>query len=87
MRGAARAGHVLVGHRHRPLDACRWRWPSLCAGGHLRVGMEDTLTFARGVPVEHNADLVERVARIAEIAQRPAMSTSDARDLLQVKPR
>jgi uncharacterized protein (DUF849 family) len=60
---------------------------SLAKGGHLRVGMEDTLTFARGVPVTHNAELVERAARLAELAQRPAMSTADARDLLQIKPR
>ena len=60
---------------------------SLSAGGHLRVGMEDTLTLARGVPVRHNVELVERAARLAEIAQRPAMSSHDARELLQVKPR
>ena len=33
---------------------------SLSKGGHLRVGMEDVLTLSRGVPVEHNAQLVER---------------------------
>ncbi len=60
---------------------------SLSKGGHLRVGMEDTLTLARGVPVSHNVELVERAARLAELAQRPAMSTADARELLQVKPR
>ena len=59
---------------------------ALSAGGHLRVGMEDTVTYARRRPVEHNAELVERAARLAEIAQRPAMSTADVRDLLQVRP-
>src|SRR5918997_5079061 len=33
---------------------------SLSAGGHLRVGMEDTLTYARGRPVESNMQLVAR---------------------------
>src|SRR6266516_4202991 len=33
---------------------------ALAAGGHLRVGMEDTLSFARGRPVTSNAELVER---------------------------
>ena len=33
---------------------------SLSKGGHLRVGMEDVLTISRGVPVESNAQLVER---------------------------
>jgi 3-keto-5-aminohexanoate cleavage enzyme len=60
---------------------------ALSKGGHLRVGMEDTLTLARGVPVTHNAELVSRAASLGELAQRPAMSTSDARELLQVKRR
>jgi 3-keto-5-aminohexanoate cleavage enzyme len=60
---------------------------ALSKGGHLRVGMEDTLTLARGVPVTHNAELVSRAASLCEVAQRPAMSTSDARELLQVKGR
>ncbi len=60
---------------------------SLAKGGHLRVGMEDTLTFARGVPVTHNAELVGRAADLAELAQRPAMSSDEARELLHVKRR
>ncbi len=60
---------------------------ALSKGGHLRVGMEDTLTLARGVPVTHNAELVSRAAQLAELAQRPAMSTTDAREFLRVKRR
>ena len=60
---------------------------ALAKGGSLRVGMEDTLTLARKRPVAHNAELVERAAALAEIAQRPPMSTDEARDLLQVKRR
>jgi 3-keto-5-aminohexanoate cleavage enzyme len=60
---------------------------SLSKGGHLRVGMEDTLTLARGVPVTHNAELVGRAASLCELAQRPPMSTSEARDFLAIKPR
>ena len=60
---------------------------SLAKGGHLRVGMEDTLTLAKGRPVEHNAQLVQRAATLAELAQRPPMSTDEARHLLQVKAR
>jgi 3-keto-5-aminohexanoate cleavage enzyme len=55
---------------------------SLSMGGHLRVGMEDVLTLARGVPVERNAQLVERAVELAAIAQRRPMSPSDARVLL-----
>ncbi|MBA2738120.1 MAG: 3-keto-5-aminohexanoate cleavage protein [Nocardioidaceae bacterium] len=59
---------------------------ALSAGGHLRVGMEDTVSYARGRLVTHNAELVERAARLAELAQRPPMTTAEARDLLQVRP-
>ncbi|MGH3354791.1 MAG: 3-keto-5-aminohexanoate cleavage protein [Nocardioidaceae bacterium] len=58
---------------------------ALSKGGHLRVGMEDVLTIAKGQPVQHNAELVERAAQLATIAQRPPMSTDEARDLLQVR--
>jgi 3-keto-5-aminohexanoate cleavage enzyme len=57
---------------------------ALSKGGHLRVGMEDVLTLAKGVPVEHNDQLVARAAGLAEFVQRPAMSTDDVRELLQV---
>jgi len=59
---------------------------ALSAGGHLRVGMEDTLTYAPGEPVRDNAQLVARAAGLARIAQRPPMSTDEARDLLGIKP-
>ena len=60
---------------------------ALAAGGHLRVGMEDTLTFTRGVPVRDNAQLVERAAQLAELADRPALTTDQARAMLRVKDR
>src|SRR5919112_6401784 len=43
---------------------------ALAKGGHLRVGMEDVLTLARGVPVEHNAQLVDRAVAMGRLAQR-----------------
>jgi uncharacterized protein (DUF849 family) len=60
---------------------------ALSAGGHLRVGMEDTVTFAKGRPVRDNAELVARAAELARLAQRPPMSTDEARAFLQVKDR
>jgi 3-keto-5-aminohexanoate cleavage enzyme len=60
---------------------------ALSAGGHLRVGMEDVLTFARGMPVRDNAQLVERAAEAAVLFQRPPMSIEDARAMLNVKDR
>jgi uncharacterized protein (DUF849 family) len=55
---------------------------ALSCGGHLRVGMEDTVTLSRGVPVQHNAQLVERAAALATLAQRPPLPAAAVRDLL-----
>jgi 3-keto-5-aminohexanoate cleavage enzyme len=60
---------------------------ALAAGGHLRVGMEDTTSFARGRPVTGNAALVERAATLAELAQRPPLTPGQARALLGVTGR
>jgi uncharacterized protein (DUF849 family) len=60
---------------------------SLSKGGHLRVGMEDVLTLAKGVPVEHNEQLVARAVRLGDIAQRTAMTPAEARELLATKRR
>jgi 3-keto-5-aminohexanoate cleavage enzyme len=57
---------------------------ALSAGGHLRVGMEDTLTYAPGEPVRDNAQLVARAAGLARIAQRPPLSPDEARALLGI---
>jgi 3-keto-5-aminohexanoate cleavage enzyme len=59
---------------------------ALSAGGHLRVGMEDTVTYAPGEPVRDNAQLVARAAALARIAQRPPLSPSEARQLLGITP-
>jgi 3-keto-5-aminohexanoate cleavage enzyme len=57
---------------------------SLSAGGHLRVGMEDTITYAKGQPVESNAQLVARAAGFARLAQRPPSNPAEARKMLGV---
>ncbi|WP_445258392.1 3-keto-5-aminohexanoate cleavage protein [Nocardioides aurantiacus] len=58
---------------------------ALSKGGHLRVGMEDTLTLARGVPVEHNDQLVARAVELGRVAQREPMTPDEARALLGVR--
>jgi len=69
-----------IGRAHLPIAAA-----TLAMGGHLRVGMEDNLMMARGQQVQHNADLVARVADLATLMQRPAMSTADAREMLAIR--
>src|ERR1022692_689667 len=60
---------------------------ALAAGGHLRVGLEDTITFARGRPVASNAELVDRAATLAGLAPRPGMTAAQARAMLGVPDR
>jgi 3-keto-5-aminohexanoate cleavage enzyme len=60
---------------------------SLSAGGHLRVGMEDCLTFAPGEVVRDNVQLVDRAASLAALAQRPAMTPDEARAMLGLPSR
>ena len=55
---------------------------ALSKGGHLRVGMEDVLTLARGVPVESNRQLVERAVAMGALAQRRPATTDEARVML-----
>lgn len=68
-----------MGRAHLPVALA-----ALSAGGHLRVGMEDTLSFARGRRVTGNAELVARAAELARIAQRPPLSADEARAMLGV---
>jgi 3-keto-5-aminohexanoate cleavage enzyme len=60
---------------------------ALSAGGHLRVGMEDTLTYAPKEPVRDNVQLVARAAGLARIAQRPPAPVDEVRALLGIRDR
>jgi 3-keto-5-aminohexanoate cleavage enzyme len=56
---------------------------AIAAGGHLRVGLEDNLWLDRDRGrLATNAELVERVARIAELLERPIASPGLAREML-----
>jgi len=66
-----------IGRSHLPVAAA-----ALALGGHLRVGMEDNLVYARGRAVRSNVELVERAARLAAELQRPVLTTAGARELL-----
>jgi 3-keto-5-aminohexanoate cleavage enzyme len=71
-----------IGRSHLPVMAA-----ALSAGGHVRVGMEDNLMYARGRQVQHNDELVTRAVELATLMQRPPMDSAAARELLGVKDR
>ncbi|MEF8843628.1 MAG: 3-keto-5-aminohexanoate cleavage protein [Haloarculaceae archaeon] len=53
-------------------------------GGHVRVGLEDNVYYRRGEPAESNAQLVERIVRVAEELGRPVATTEQARETLGI---
>ena len=56
---------------------------AVAMGGHVRVGLEDNLYYAKG-RLARNEELVARVVRIAEELGRPVATPDEARRLLKV---
>lgn len=55
---------------------------SYLAGGHVRVGLEDSVYLAKGVLAETNAAMVTKVRRIVEDLGAQIASSKEARDIL-----
>ena len=53
-------------------------------GGHVRVGLEDNLYYSKGVLATSNAQLVERVVKIAKEFGREIASSQEARKILSL---
>ena len=60
---------------------------AILLGGHVRVGFEDNIFYEKGVLARSNAQLVERVARIARIHGREVATPGEARRILGLPPR
>jgi 3-keto-5-aminohexanoate cleavage enzyme len=58
---------------------------ALIMGGHIRVGMEDSIYVRRGELAKSNAQLVERVVRLVREYERPLASPDEARTILGLK--
>ncbi len=56
-------------------------------GGHIRVGFEDNIFYHKGVVAASNAQLVARVARIAQEIGRPLATPAQAREILGLPER
>ena len=59
----------------------------MAIGLNVRVGMEDNVLYRRGVPLEDNAQLVERTVRIAGELDRPVATPDQARQILGLRGR
>jgi 3-keto-5-aminohexanoate cleavage enzyme len=56
----------------------------LAMGGNARTGMEDTLTLDKGVPAASNAQLVERLVRIARSLQKEPATVAEVVERLKL---
>ena len=54
-------------------------------GGHVRVGLEDNIYYSKGRLAKSNAELVERVVRIAKEYGREVATPGEARELLNIR--
>ncbi len=57
----------------------------MAMGGHVRTGLEDNIFFHKGELATSNAQLVERLVRIAGEIGRPVATAAEARQLLGLK--
>jgi 3-keto-5-aminohexanoate cleavage enzyme len=57
---------------------------AIAMGGHARVGLEDNIYYRRGELATSNAQLVERVARLASELGREVASPTEARRILSL---
>jgi 3-keto-5-aminohexanoate cleavage enzyme len=66
-------------------------WPmvttAMLLGGHVRVGFEDNLYLSKKVQAKSNAEMVEKVVRIAGELDREIASPEEARKILQLPPK
>lgn len=69
-----------IGTGHLPMV-----YAGLALGGHIRVGLEDNLYYARGVKAS-NPQLVARAARIVRNFGKEVATPAEAREMLGIKP-
>ena len=59
---------------------------SMIMGGNVRVGLEDNVYYKKGELAKSNAQLVERVVRLAREIGREVATPKEARKILGIKP-
>ena len=70
-------GVIAAGAQQFPILA-----QALIAGAHVRVGMEDNVYIGKGRKASSNAELVEKICRIADDLGRPRATCAQARQML-----
>jgi 3-keto-5-aminohexanoate cleavage enzyme len=60
---------------------------AILMGGHVRVGFEDNIYLSKGVRAKSNAELVEKVVRLAKELDREIATPDDVRRILHLPPK
>ena len=68
---------IGIGASHLPLSAM-----AIVLGGHVRVGLEDGVYYSSGRKAESNAQLVDRIVRLAQLLGREVADPATARRML-----
>lgn len=58
---------------------------AILLGGHVRVGFEDNIYYKKGEVAKSNAQLVERIVRLAKELGREVATPDEAREILNLK--
>ncbi|WP_069650544.1 3-keto-5-aminohexanoate cleavage protein [Caloranaerobacter ferrireducens] len=58
---------------------------AILLGGHVRVGFEDNIYYKKGELAKSNAQLVERIVRLAHELGREVATPDEAREILNIK--
>ena len=69
-----------IGAGHLPI-----MFAALALGGHVRVGMEDNVLYAKGRLAKSNAEFVARAGRLIREANNEVATSDEAREILRLK--
>ena len=59
-------------------------YAAIAMGGHIRVGMEDNVMFAKGQLAENNVQFVKRAKEAIELFGKQAATPEEARQILSL---
>ncbi|WP_371377843.1 3-keto-5-aminohexanoate cleavage protein [Sporomusa aerivorans] len=71
-----------IGNGHVPI-----MFAAIAMGGHVRVGMEDNVYYAKNQLAKSNAEFVARSVRVVKEANRSVATPAEAREILGLKKR
>ncbi len=66
-------------------SAMEMLYGAVALGGHIRVGMEDNVLYAKGKLADSNRQFVERAARVIREYGNEVATSNEAREILGLR--